>query len=99
MPSIGDKTNALGELNPGKVKVKTTTTVVIAENLQRQGLEVVNGSSQPVYLYPGKAAVEGEGMYLAANGGSWNGIIGGMVWTGAVNGIAKEEVTIQVVEV
>jgi hypothetical protein len=101
MTVVGNKTNGLGELNPGKVKVKSSgTTVIIAENLNRNGLEIVNGSANAVYLYPGKAAVVEEGIYLAKEGGSWNGMVGEMLWTGAVNGIAvTSEVTIQVLEV
>ena len=99
MPIIGNKTNVLGSLNPGKVKVKTTTTVVIAENEARQGLEVVNGSGNTVFLFPGKAAVAEEGMTLLP-GGSWDGRISGKLWFGAVNAICPAaESTIQVVEV
>ncbi len=99
MPVIGNKTNILGSSNPGKVKVKTTTTVVIAENEARQGLEIVNGSGNTVYLYPGKAAAAEEGITLLP-GGSWNGEISGKLWYGAVNGICPAaESTIQVIEV
>jgi hypothetical protein len=101
MPVVGNKTNVLGEQNPGKVKVKHSgSTVVIKENLNRLGLEIVNGGANTVYLYPGKTAVEEEGITLAANGGSWNGLIGNMLWTGEITGIAATaETTIQVVEV
>jgi hypothetical protein len=86
MPIIGNKTNEA--LASTKVKVKTTTTAVVAANLNRNGLEIVNESANSIYLQLGKAAVAEEGLFLAASGGSWNGMVGPMVWTGSVFGLA-----------
>lgn len=83
-----------------KVKVKTTSTEVVKENLGRNGLEVINEGANSIYLNLGKAAVSEEGIFLAASGGSWNGMIGPIVWTGSVFGLAASaETNVTVAEV
>ena len=96
-PVIGNKTN-VAEAST-KVKVKTTTTEVVKENLQRNGLEIVNEGASNIFLNLGKAAVSEEGLFLAPSG-SWDGRIGPMVWTGSVFGIAPGgETSVTVAEV
>ena len=84
----GNTTNATIAESPGKVKVKTTTTTVLSENLERSGAEFVNEGANSIYLNLGKAAESEVGIFLAANGGTWNGMVGPITWTGSVTGIA-----------
>jgi|ERR1035441_9362047 hypothetical protein len=84
----------------GKVKVKTTTTEVVAANENRNGLEIVNEGANSIFLQLGKAAVLNEGIFIAASGGSWNGMIGPVVWAGSVFGIAETaETSVSLAEV
>lgn len=85
----GATTNEVTSESPKKVKVKTTTTAVLAENVERAGAEYVNEGANSIFLELGAAAVLQQGIFLAASGGSWNGMVGPLVWTGAVNGIAE----------
>lgn len=85
MPLVGDKINEV-EVST-KVKVKETSTEVRAENKARNGLEIVNESTGKIFLKLGAAAVAEEGLYLAP-GGSWDGRIGPILWTGSVFGIS-----------
>ena len=88
MAIIGNKTNTA--LKQGKAEVEVTSTEIVAANHpERNGIEIVNQSGGKVWLGFGKAAVESEGMYLAPGGGSWNGEVSKMVWTGSVFGIAS----------
>ncbi len=84
----GNKTNEQQATSPKKVKVKTTNTEVLPQNLQRNGAQFVNEGSNSIWLECGTTALENNGMFLVASGGSWNGMIGPMVWTGPVFGIA-----------
>ena len=70
------------------VEVEEASTEIIAANENRNGLELVNTSTQPVYLGLGKAGEAKKGILLTANGGSWDGLIGPMLWTGSVFGAA-----------
>jgi len=87
MPDTGNKANILTSAGP-KVEVEGASTAVVAENLAREGLELVNASTASIYLELGGAAVLKQGIFLASGGGSWNGMVGPMVWTGSVNAIA-----------
>jgi len=98
MAVIGDKVNKTQ--TAGKVKVKETSTEVLKANENRSGSQYVNASAFPVYLQLGKAAVAEEGIFLVKEGGSWNGMIGPLVWTGKVFGIAVGgEAPLTVIEV
>jgi hypothetical protein len=99
MTVVGNKVNEV-QSAVQKVKVKTTTTTIVAENHpSRNGLTIVNTGSQNVWLGFGKAAVENEGALLTP-GGSWNGMHGPLVWTGSVTGIAPAgETSVTVTEV
>ena len=100
MPVSGNKTNEVQVTSPNKVKVKTTNTEVLKENLARNGSEYTNSGEHAIWLGLGKAAVENEGVGPIEKGGNWNGLVGGMVWTGSVFGIAPGgETTLTVVEV
>ena len=71
------------------VTVTTSDTAVIAANATREGLQITNtDATNIVYLQLGATAVAGEGIYLAPKGGTWDGLIGPTVWTGAVRAIA-----------
>jgi hypothetical protein len=98
MPLRGNTTNEAQAST--KVKIKTTSTEVVKENLARNGLEITNQGANSIYLSLGKAAVAEEGIFLAASGGSWNGMIGPIVWTGSVFGLAAStETNVTVAEV
>jgi hypothetical protein len=83
-----------------KVKVKTTTTLIVPANPQRQGLTITNaGPTNVIYLGLGGAAVLKEGVGPIIVNGSWDGRLGNELWKGAVNGIAETaEVTATVAE-
>ena len=89
MPEVGNKTNVVSK--QGKVTVvETTSGQVIAENLQRKGLLVINEGSGSVWLALGTgSAVAKEGIFLVTGGSSWSGTISGIVWTGAVQAISE----------
>lgn len=91
MAVIGNRVNEA--LASAKVKVKTTSTEIVKENSSRNGLEIVNEGANSIYLNLGKAAVSEEGIFLGASGGSWNGMVGPMVWVGSVFGIAASAET------
>lgn len=103
MPVSGNKTNeqtAESTTKVGRVKVKTTTTSVLAENQARLGAQFVNEGANSIFLELGTTAVLQKGIFLAASGGSWNGMVGPMVWTGPVAGIAETaETSLTVIEV
>lgn len=100
MTITGNKVNEVTATSPGKVKVKTTNTEVLKANENRSGAEYVNEGSFSIYLNLGKAAESEVGIFLASPGGTWNGMVGGMTWTGSVFGIAPGgETSLTVVEV
>lgn len=76
---------------PRKVGVKATTTTLLTPNASREGLRVENeGPTNVMYIgVAGGAAVLGDDIGPIAVGGSWDGTVGGRVWTGAVFGIAE----------
>lgn len=79
------------------IEVEETSTELAKANEVRNGLQIVNASANVVYLALGKAGEQKKGIYLAASGGSWDGMIGPYVWSGsvfAVAGAAKSLVTV-----
>lgn len=52
--------------------VTDASTLVVAANLQRADIEIVNDLDVVVYLSRSDPAVVGEGMRLNANGGSYS---------------------------
>jgi hypothetical protein len=95
MPTTGGRTNET--FTHGNVEVEETSTSVVAQNLNRNGLEIINASTHSIYLGLGKAAESEKGIFLSA-AGSWNGQVGSMVWTGSVTaiaiGAAKQKLTV-----
>jgi hypothetical protein len=72
--------------NNGGVSVLTTSTLIVAENSSRNGIVLVNGGSNPIWVSFGTAAVVGQGAYLAANGGALP-MDDTALWCGAIYGI------------
>jgi hypothetical protein len=100
MPQIGDKTDELESPSP-KVTVGKASSEVLAENPEREGLHVSNGSSTAViYLGLGEPAVVGRGVAVVFADGGWDGKIGPLIWTGSIDAISTEEGTsLAIVEV
>lgn len=100
MGQIGDKTNELEIASP-KITVGKTSGEVLAENPEREGLHVSNGSSTAViYLGLGEAAKVGQGVAVVFADGGWDGRIGPLIWTGSIFAISTEEGTpLAIVEV
>jgi hypothetical protein len=69
----------------GTVSVGVASAEEIPANPSRSALEVVNNSDADVSLGLGEAAVVNRGLVLKAGGGSWNGMVGEWLWTGAVH--------------
>ncbi len=88
MPIRGNTTNELQKPTVTSVEVEEASTEVLKENLSRSGAEFVNSSTSSIFLMLGKAAELKKGIFLTASGGSWNGMVGPMVWTGSVFAIA-----------
>jgi len=72
--------------------VTTTSQAAIAARTGRSQVTVVNASDTPVYLGLGATAVVGNGIYLAANGGSWTEAYDGQV-TAIHGGTGTKRVT------
>lgn len=88
MTVVGNKVNEQASTSPKKFTVPNTSKEVLKANANRVGTEWVNQSVNSIWLELGGAAKENEGIFLAASGGTWNGMVGPMVWTGAVFAIA-----------
>jgi hypothetical protein len=85
---------------PEDITVKGASIAVVAANPLRIGLEVVNRGANAVRLMPGSLAENKHGLWLAKEGGTWNGMISSAVWLGSVNAICEVgETTLGVVEV
>ena len=70
-----------------KVTAAATSTVVVAENGSRYGIEITNDSDEVIYLGLGVPAVLNQGIRLNAAGGNWSPNAAA-VWTGAINAIS-----------
>jgi hypothetical protein len=86
MPT-GNRVNNTPTIFAG-IEVEESSTELAKANENRNGLQVVNASTAIVYVALGKTAEQKKGIYLAASGGAWDGMIGASLWTGAVNAIA-----------
>lgn len=71
----------------GTASVTAASTAVLAANERRLYAEIVNTSSNGVYLGFGVAAVVGQGVYIAPNGYSFV-IDSTFMWRGTVTAIA-----------
>jgi len=100
MPQLGDRTNELE--NPVKsITVGKTSSEVLLENPEREGLRVSNGNPNAVVsLGLGEDAKTGCGIVVVFADGGWDGRIGPLTWTGALHAISTEESTaLAIVEV
>lgn len=86
-----------GDPRTAKAKVGASSAVVAA-NEARRGLRIGNDSANTVWLGLGNAAVVGSDVAIPA-GGSWDGLVGRVVWTGSVTSIATVESNLTVTEV
>lgn len=69
------------------VSVATSNTAVLAANESRKRVIIVNAGASAVWLSLGAAAVVGQGIFLAAVGGSFE-ISPDELYCGAINGIS-----------
>lgn len=84
--------------NPRAVKVQTASTPVLPANANRNGLNLLNDSPNNIYFsLEGTAALDKD--FVLYPGGSWNGIISNVLWTGLVTAIAASESNLLVAEV
>jgi len=81
----------------GTLAVTTSSQVVLVANGGRKGAVFVNASDTDCYLGLGTAAVVGEGIYLAAAGGTYK-IDENQLFVGAVNAIGGLTKTLTFVE-
>jgi hypothetical protein len=81
------------------VAVKEASVTVLAANTARLGMEIVNRGAKAVRLALGVEAEKKHGLWIAKEGGSWNGMLSAALWLGSVNAICDEgETTLAVVE-
>lgn len=64
-----------------------TSSLTVAANAARKGLNIENTGNADVSLGLGTAAIAGQGIVLKAGGGTWDGLISSVLWTGAVNSV------------
>lgn len=89
----------------GGVAVGTGSVTLLSANVNRQGSTFVNTGTTGVTLTLGSTAATPvasakTGIWIAPNGGSWDGLIGSVVWTGLVQAISDSGTnTVTVVEV
>lgn len=72
----------------GGVAVAVNSGVILDQNPRRIGLSLINVGSNGCTIGLGSVAKQYEGIYLAANGGEWDGIISKVLWIGALSAIA-----------
>lgn len=86
----GQQFNVLANIATTGTMAFSTNQQLVATNTARAYLAIVNNSTQGVYLSlnKDKAAVVGRGIYLAANGGSFE-ILPDNLYLGAVTAIAE----------
>lgn len=89
--------------DPRVVKVKTTSTELLAANASREGLRVENldpANQMFIGIAGGNAKLKDDIGPILPKGGVWDGTVGGKLWTGAVFGIAETaELEVSVSEV
>ena len=77
---------SLANVTHTPIIVLTSTTVVLAANLNRKYLLIENDSDTTIYISYGVAAANNQGVRLNANGGSHE-FPAGLIFTGAINAI------------
>lgn len=84
--------------SPGIIEAGVASTAVLPANPSRKGLTIQNTGATAVSLGLGHAAVIGHDLVLEP-GASWDGLISGRLWRGAVNAIAAAPTSLAVAEV
>lgn len=97
-PRVENRVVTTTSENPRAVKIKTSSTAVLPQNLNRNGLNLLNDSANNIYISLEETAELHKDLILFP-GGSWDGIISGKLWLGQVNGIAASESNLLVTEV
>src|SRR5581483_6957930 len=72
--------------------VPTTGVLALQADSARLGMTIVNSGANPVILYLTSTGVATPGagaIYLAANGGAWDGRLGNVPWFGGVTAVAQ----------
>lgn len=85
----GGTVDALADTSPVAITVGSSSAKVLAARPGRMGSSWVNASTAAITLGLGADAVAGSGIYLAPNGGAWDGMIGPLVWVGSVFAVAS----------
>lgn len=71
---------------PATAAVTSTSAQAVAANTSRVGINIENvGSVDASFGLGANAAADNSGIVIKANGGTWDGLISGRLWTGAVN--------------
>jgi len=85
----GGRTKTGGDLNftNGKVSVGNTSTLILAENLNRKAVNIVNDSDETIYLGIGENAVMNEGVRLNNSGGVYY-LVGPDIHPRSISGIS-----------
>lgn len=72
------------------LSVPTAGTLALAANASRLGLTLINSGTSAIVLYLSDALRPGvPAVWLAANGGSWDGRLGNVLWCGNVFAVAQ----------
>ena len=70
--------------------VPTTGVLVFAANEARLGMRLTNSGANPIVLYLTDQQKAGSpAVWLAAAGGSWDGLYGNVAWAGRVFAVAQ----------
>jgi hypothetical protein len=84
---------------PEDIAVKLVSVEIAPANADRLGIEVINNGASAVRLALGEAATKKHGLWLAPNGGTWNGQLSAALWVGSIFAICDTgETTVAVVE-
>lgn len=83
------------------VEASTTLQLALPSNVKRLGLTIVNrGTVGATVCLSDNSGAAGQGIWLAPNGGAWDGRLGNMLWCGNISLIADSGTTdVSVVEV
>lgn len=80
--------------------ITPTPATILNANPTRNGLEIENISVSGIcYLGLGQTALSSGNMAIFSNGGSWDGRIGNVVWTGSVSAVSTVPLTIAIIEI
>lgn len=82
----------LAEINsstPFGVEIDNTSSIIIAANDSRKYIAITNNSTEDIYLNLGSTAFLNQGIYLAANGGSYEIYTNQIPYYGAISAICN----------